>query len=153
MQKLTVLVITHKDYEFPDSACYRPLFVGGKIASGLKNEGFYQDNSGVNIAEKNSSFCELTGLYWAWKNGVFENNEYVGLVHYRRYFAGKALDLKKKQIASESELLTILEKYDTEANDEEKLHEPAPLTSSLRILRPEAFATNYCFSTQYNAFT
>ena len=112
MQKLTVLVITHKDYEFPDSACYRPLFVGGKIASGLKNEVFYQDNSGANISEKNSSFCELTGLYWAWKNGVFENNEYVGLVHYRRYFAGKALDLKKKQIASESELLTILEKYD-----------------------------------------
>ena len=112
MQKLTVLVITHKDYEFPDSACYRPLFVGGKIASGLKNEDFYQDNSGANISEKNSSFCELTGLYWAWKNGVFENNEYVGLVHYRRYFAGKALDLKKKQIASESELLTILEKYD-----------------------------------------
>ena len=112
MQKFTVLVITHKDYEFPDSACYRPLFVGGKIASGLKNEDFYQDNSGANISEKNSSFCELTGLYWAWKNGVFENNEYVGLVHYRRYFAGKALDLKKKQIASESELLTILEKYD-----------------------------------------
>ena len=112
MQKLTVLVITHKDYEFPHSACYRPLFVGGKIAIGLKNEVFYRDNSGINIAEKNSSFCELTGLYWAWKNGVFENNQYVGLVHYRRYFAGKALYLKKKQIASESELLTILEKYD-----------------------------------------
>ena len=112
MQKLTVLVITHKDYEFPHSACYRPLFVGGKIASGLKNEDFYQDNLGVNIAEKNSSFCELTGLYWAWKNGVFENNQYVGLVHYRRYFVGKTLYLKKKQIASESELLSILDKYD-----------------------------------------
>nr|WP_315540857.1 DUF4422 domain-containing protein [uncultured Haemophilus sp.] len=112
MQKLTVLVITHKDYEFPHSACYRPLFVGGKRPKSLKNEVFYRDNSGVNIAEKNSSFCELTGLYWAWKNGVFENNQYVGLVHYRRYFAGKALYLKKKQIASESELLTILEKYD-----------------------------------------
>ena len=112
MQKLTVLVITHKDYEFPHSACYRPLFVGGNRPRSLKNEIFYQDNSGVNLAEKNSSFCELTGLYWAWKNGVFENNEYVGLVHYRRYFAGKALYLKKKQIASESELLTILEKYD-----------------------------------------
>ena len=99
MQKLTVLVITHKDYEFPHSACYRPLFVGGKIASGLKNEDFYQDNLGVNIAEKNSSFCELTGLYWAWKNGVFENNQYVGLVHYRRYFVGKTLYLKKKKIA------------------------------------------------------
>ena len=112
MQKLIVLVITHKNYEFPHSACYRPLFVGGSRASSLKNEDFYQDNLGINIAEKNSVFCELTGLYWAWKNGVFENNEYVGLVHYRRYFSGKGLHLKKKQIASESELLTILEKYD-----------------------------------------
>ena len=36
MQKLTVLVITHKDYEFPTSACYRPIFVG-KRANALKN--------------------------------------------------------------------------------------------------------------------
>ena len=50
MQKLTVLVVTHKDYEFPDSACYRPLFVGGKIASSLKSETFYRDNTGINIA-------------------------------------------------------------------------------------------------------
>ena len=64
-------------------------FVGGKATSDLKNERFYQDNVGVNIAEKNSSFCELTGLYWAWQNGIFKNNQYVGLVHYRRYFAGK----------------------------------------------------------------
>lgn len=112
MQKLTVLVITHKDYEFPDSACYCPLFVGGKTTSDLKNERFYQDSVGVNIAEKNSSFCELTGLYWAWKNGVFEDNQYVGLVHYRRYFAGKKLCLKKQHIASERELLSLLEKYD-----------------------------------------
>ena len=88
------------------------MFVGGERTSALKTEDFHQDNSGINIAEKNSSFCELTGLYWAWQNGVFENNQYVGLVHYRRYFAGKALYLKKKSIASESELLTILEKYD-----------------------------------------
>ena len=71
MQKLTVLVITHKDYEFPNAACYRPIFVGEKCANALKNESFYQDNSGINIAEKNSSFCELTGLYWAWQNGIF----------------------------------------------------------------------------------
>ena len=112
MQKLTVLVITHKDYEFPNSACYRPIFVGEKCANALKNEGFYQDNSGINIAEKNSSFCELTGLYWAWQNGIFKNNQYVGLVHYRRYFAGKKLCLKKQHIASESELLSLLEKYE-----------------------------------------
>ena len=112
MQKLTVLVITHKDYEFPNSACYLPIFVGGERTSAIKSEEFHQDNSGINIAGKNSSFCELTGLYWAWQNGIFKNNQYVGLVHYRRYFAGKELYLKKRHIASESELLSLLEKYD-----------------------------------------
>lgn len=62
MQKLTVLVITHKDYEFPNAACYRPIFVGEKCANALKNEGFYQDNSGINIAEKNSSFVSSLGF-------------------------------------------------------------------------------------------
>ena len=42
-------------------------------------------------------------------------------------------------------------KIDTEANDEEKLHEPAPLTSSLRILRPEEIAQNRVDATSPSA--
>ena len=42
-------------------------------------------------------------------------------------------------------------KIDTEANDEEKLHEPAPLTSSLRILRPEEIAKNRVDATSPSA--
>ena len=42
-------------------------------------------------------------------------------------------------------------KIDTEANDEEKLHEPAPLTSSLRILRPEDIAQNRVDATSPSA--
>ena len=70
MQKLTVLVITHKDYEFPNSACYRPIFVGEKCANALKNERFYQDSVGVNIAEKNSSFCNACCLFVRYGNRV-----------------------------------------------------------------------------------
>ncbi len=42
------------------------------------------DSSGIdNISEKNRQYCELTGLYWAWKNDV---SEYIGFCHYRRKF-------------------------------------------------------------------
>lgn len=110
MSKVSILVITHKMYGFPHSAIYHPLFVGGKC--GQNSERFLMDNTGEHISEKNPSFCELTGLYWAWKNQFFCDSKYVGLVHYRRYFRGNGEKLKDKTILSEKEILNLLKKYD-----------------------------------------
>jgi hypothetical protein len=60
----------------------------GKALSTL-DLGIQGDDTGDTISVKNKSFCEITGLYWAWKNikTVYPNIQYIGLCHYRRYFA------------------------------------------------------------------
>ena len=85
-----IIIATHKKYKMPSDRMYIPLHVGaeGKKDSNGKSLdlGYMKDNSGDNISRLNASFCELTGLYWAWKN---LDADYIGLVHYRRHFSMK----------------------------------------------------------------
>lgn len=83
MKDIKIIVATHKKYEMPDDSMYIPLHVG---AEGKESIGYAKDNTGDNISEKNRFFCELTGLYWAWKN---LDANYIGLAHYRRHFSIK----------------------------------------------------------------
>lgn len=81
MQNIKILVATHKKYKMPaDTSVYLPIHVG---CEGKEDLGFQGDNSGENISDLNPYYCELTGLFWAWKN---LDCDYLGLVHYRRYF-------------------------------------------------------------------
>lgn len=79
---IQIIIATHKKYQMPSDSMYLPLHVGAEGKS--LDLGYTKDNTGDNISELNLSFCELTGLYWAWKN---LNSAYIGLAHYRRHFS------------------------------------------------------------------
>ena len=81
MKDVNVIVATHKKYLMPSDNVYLPVHVGGGLCD--TDFGYQKDSTGDNISQKNPYFCELTGLYWAWKN---LDSDYIGLVHYRRYF-------------------------------------------------------------------
>lgn len=83
MLDCTIYVITHKKTVIPEINGYKPLLVGADKNDNFMND-YLKDNTGEHISEKNNSYCELTGLYWIWRN---TNDAYSGLVHYRRYFA------------------------------------------------------------------
>lgn len=91
MKNIKVIVATHKKYQMPEDKLYLPVQVGSE---GKEDLGYQRDNEGENISKKNPYYCELTGLYWAWKN---LDSDYMGLSHYRRYFAENNKIPKKEE--------------------------------------------------------
>ena len=98
---MKIIVAAHKPYRMPEDAAYLPVQVG---AAGKPSIGDWQrDDEGESISARNANWCELTGLYWAWKNLPAD---VLGLVHYRRHFKGA------HGIATGAELVAALEKAD-----------------------------------------
>lgn len=100
MDNIEIYVITHKKFDAPALNIYHPLHVGHAISEEL---GYNGDDRGENISKKNKSYCELTGIYWMWKNA---NANILGICHYRRYF------YLNNKILDEKEIEHILSEYD-----------------------------------------
>ena len=108
---IKILVATHKNYWMPKDDVYLPIHVGKE---GKQDLGYVGDNTGDNISIKNPNYCELTAIYWAWKN---LNAKYIGLVHYRRYFTNKKKIPKEenekfKIVLTQNETEELLKKTD-----------------------------------------
>lgn len=82
---IAVAVVTHKEYRISQDPLYIPLMAGSALMQDVPH-GYVRDDTGDNISASNRTYCELTGLYWMWKN---LEADYAGLCHYRRYFAVK----------------------------------------------------------------
>lgn len=100
--KIKILVACHKaDPAIRQDNIYMPIHVGKALHPEL-DLGFQGDDTGDNISEKNGSYCELTAMYWAWKN-LPKDVDIVGLCHYRRYFS---------DVVTRTSIPKLLEKYD-----------------------------------------
>lgn len=112
-KKIIIIVATHKSYWMPSDEIYLPVHVGaeGKIDEygNPLDLGYVKDNIGDNISSKNKNYCELTGLYWAWKN---LDSVYIGLAHYRRHFTLKNKGNKWDRPITKKELESLLSKTD-----------------------------------------
>lgn len=116
---IKILVATHKKYWMPEDEVYLPIHVGKE---GKQDLGYVGDNTGDNISIKNPNYCELTAIYWAWKN---LRADYIGLVHYRRYFTKhnfRNCEKKKQDILLKSDFENILKDVDIIVPDKRKYY-------------------------------
>ena len=92
------IYVVHSAYdkELNENIDDKPYEIPIQVGANLTDKVLFPvcDNTGENISEKNKKYCELTALYWAWKN---DTSEYIGLSHYRRKF-----------VLSDGEISTIL---------------------------------------------
>jgi hypothetical protein len=112
-QKIKIFVCYHKPFDMlSDKDIFVPIHVGRALGTGtpfhvgdglkmniakdasLSDEGFrwlldnaIGDDTGDNISLQNRRYCELSAVYWIWKNyKELDDLDYVGLMHYRRHF-------------------------------------------------------------------
>lgn len=121
-----VIIATHKPYWMPGDKLYVPVQVG---AEGKDSLGLIPDNTGDNLSAKNANYCELTGLYWAWKN---LDADFLGLAHYRRHFTRLrstndrrdvlTLDQARQLLGSADALLPSKRNYWIETNYQQYVH-------------------------------
>lgn len=83
MDRVKILVCCHKQDIIVRQAPYFPIHAGKALHPEL-DLGIPGDDTGDNISRKNANYCELTAMYWAWKN--LTDTDVIGLCHYRRYF-------------------------------------------------------------------
>ncbi|MCK0168323.1 DUF4422 domain-containing protein [Jannaschia sp. S6380] len=80
-RKTAVYAAFHAPAPVIDADFVVPIHVG-RARAAAPLDGMIGDDTGDNISARNPAYCELTALYWAWKND--RTSARIGLMHYRR---------------------------------------------------------------------
>lgn len=103
--KNKIYVVTHKAFALSETLKqkgYEIITVGSNCC---KNDGIRDSDGDDTIANKNANYCELTAMYWIWKN---VSGEIKGFCHYRRFFTWPTLRYNEKKIVDIEDVLNIL---------------------------------------------
>ncbi len=97
-------------------------------------ENMIGDNTGENISYLNRYFCELTGIYWAWKNyDKLGNPDYIGFAHYRRLlFNDKEYSMNKNMQFPFSDLCHVEDYISFDNSALERLQVLAPYSENVK---------------------
>ena len=88
LNDIAIYIAMHKPCICPKLQTFKPIQVGAALSE-ERIPGVLYDDEGDNISNLNPWYCELTAIYWAWKN---TRTDYVGFFHYRRYLAMKDVE-------------------------------------------------------------
>lgn len=101
MSKIKIFVISHNNEKCLLKEDMHYILVGKHSTN---TEHCYTDNIGDNISSKNSTYNEMTAIYWLWKHyEEIGSSDYISIEQYRRLFFpnGKSnyyeMNEKKKQ--------------------------------------------------------
>lgn len=89
--EVKIIVAHHKQGLLINNDVYCPIQVGKENSK--IDLGIHGDNEGDGISHLNPIYCEMTAVYWGWKN---LDADYLGLCHYRRYLTFKSMPFFKR---------------------------------------------------------
>jgi hypothetical protein len=105
---VNIFVITHKKVDLPVPEGFSTLLVGAVNHPEINCYEF-RDDVGENISFKNKNYCELTGVYWIWKN---IKSDVVGICHYRRYFTETFYSSNPDKFLNAKDVKKLMGKYE-----------------------------------------
>lgn len=148
-------------YNFPN--WLYPIQVGASLTQ--ERVADILDNSGENISHKNANYCELTALYWIWKNRLIgrrgysgDLNEtaerYYGLFHYRRFLELQEKDLERLAVGDIDVVLPFPTVHEPDIREHHRRYikdtDWEAVLQALEELFPEYYAAyNKIFSQEY----